>query len=84
MDRMQCKLKLESFNSIRNLTNLQYAVVFSKSPITGEVDQRHIFTQSGGELSLWIDSVVESCKKYNKPYAVYVNGSLEGSQGDLF
>ena len=84
MDRIQCKLKLESFNSIRNLTNLQYACIFSKSPITGEVDQRHIFTQSGGELSLWVDNVVESCKQYNKPYAVYVNGSFEGGQGHLF
>lgn len=84
MDRIHCKLKLESFNSIRNLTRMQYAILFSKSPITHEVEQRHIFSESGAEIYLWLDHLIQKTEKYNKPYAAYVNGELYKQDGDLF
>lgn len=84
MDRLQCKLKLASFNSIRNLTGLQYAVIFFKGSISHEVEERHIFSFNGAEVSIWVEEREKSCEKFKQPYAVYYNGELDGSEGELF
>ena len=80
MNREDCKALLGKLNKDKYFS----FVVFFRSPLTDEVEERHIFSDVEWEGRIWVDVVTKIYKENNIPYAVYVRGEHVDGQGNLF
>lgn len=82
MSREDAKKLLEAVTS----KGLFTAIVFYKSPITEQPEERHIYADDNSECINWANYRLESCKNYNLPCEIYVNGSHYASHrsGETF
>ena len=62
----------------------EFISYFFRSPLTDEVEERHIFADVEWEGRIWVDIVTKIYKENNIPYAVYMKGEHVDGQGNLF
>ena len=82
MSREDAKKLLEAVTS----KGLFTAVAFYKSPITEQVEERHIYADDNSECINWANYRLESCKNYNVPCVIYLNNEMYESYrvSDIF
>ena len=80
MTREECLQKLEEVTSMSLLS----AIIFYKSPITGNVEERHIWANANAELIQWLSQAIQNYTRLKAPFAAYLNNGLYLNEGQLF
>ena len=80
MNREDCKALLDKLSKDKHMS----FVIFFRSPLTDEVEERHVFADVEWEGRIWVDIVTKIYKENNIPYAVYMKGEHVDGQGNLF
>lgn len=78
---IQCR---EYLNTLAEDYPLNNAVIFFKSPVTNVIEVRHVFAESTNECLIWAQQRLEEYTQLNIPFAIYRNGLLFETQGELF
>lgn len=84
MNREQCLDKLNECLSKASKSDLNWAAVFFKGPLTGEVECRTIYSDERNEVLMWVDRLMEFYKKNDIPFAAYVNNDFWEAKLELF
>lgn len=84
MNREQCLDKLNECLSKASKADLNWASVFFKGPLTGEVECRTIYSDERNEVLFWVENITEFYTKDNIPFAAYVNNDLWEAKLELF
>ena len=58
-------------------------ICFHWSPVTRDIESRIICSPDYNEGTNWINNVAEFYAKYKLPYATYINGEMDESEGNL-
>ncbi|MBQ3185186.1 MAG: hypothetical protein IJB54_04320 [Firmicutes bacterium] len=84
MNIQECKDKLNACLSKASKADLNWAAIFFKSPLTGEVECRTIYSDERNEVLFWVENIIEFYTKDNIPFAAYVNNDLWEAKLELF
>lgn len=80
MDREDCKALLDKLTKDKHMS----FVIFFRSPLTDEVEERHIFADQQWEGQTWLNSISEFYFNSKIPFAAYINGHYYVGEGQLF
>lgn len=84
MNIEQCKNKLNECLIKAIKSKLNWAAIFFQSTTTQEVECRTIYSDEHNEVLMWVENAIETYKKNDIPFAVYVNNSFREAQLGLF
>ena len=84
MNFEQCKDKLNECLRKASTSDLNWAAIFFKSPLTGEVECRTIYSDERNEVLFWVENITEFYTKDNIPFAAYVNNDFWEGKLELF
>ena len=70
--------RAEAKQVLENVTHqgLFNAILFYQSPMTEEIEERHMYADSNAECIMWADTCVKSYQKLDIPCLVYLNGCI--------
>lgn len=80
MNREDCKALLDKLSKDKHMS----FVIFFRSPLTDEVEERHVFADVEWEGKVWLNLVTEYYFNAKIPFATYVNGQYYAGEGSLF
>lgn len=55
---------------------LYAGMVVFRSPVTGRLDERHIYADSNGEVILWLDQCEKFYVDHDIPFITYLNNHI--------
>lgn len=84
MNIQECKDKLNECLSKASKSDLNWAAVFFKGPLTREVECRTIYSDERNEVLIWLEKVTDFYKKADIPFSAYVNNDFWESKLELF
>lgn len=84
MNIQECKNKLNACLSKASKADLNWAAIFFKGPLTGEVECRTIYSDERNEVLIWVEKVTDFYKKNDIPFAAYLNNDFWGAKLELF
>ena len=84
MNKQSCIEVINNSNKIAELNNLHVAILFSRCPISDQVEHRIIYSPSYTECLGWLEEATKIAASINKPYVSYLDGEMRDSRSDLF
>ena len=66
------------------LPGLYSAIVFWRSPLSDMIEERHIYADIEYECRFWLERMTEFYHNSGIPFAAYLNGGLNDSEGNLW
>lgn len=56
--------------------DLYAAMVIYRSPVTGKLEERHVYADANSEVILWLDDATKFYKEHNISFVSYLNNRI--------
>ena len=73
MNKDEIKALIKNINS----KGLYTAIIILLSPVSDQIEERHIYADSNMECIHWCETTMEALKAYDIPCISYINGKID-------